>query len=1273
MPTEFNASFNNGDIILADHVKQFAQPITNLESGQTWYRDDIGTDDDYKVDFSTDNVIENYTPGLMVHFKAATDNTGPATLTIQGSDGLDPPGVVDLASIPLVKGGSTPLDTGDIVAGQVVVAIYTEDTGGSNPRFEVIGGIGSGGGGADKLEDLDDVAITGPAPGQTLRYNGTDFVNAAIGVADVTGLQDELDDKQDNLTAISDMPGLQTALDLKQDESEKGQANGYAGLDALGKVPAAQLPASATTGVSELDDLDDVIITSPASGQVLRHNGTHFVNAAVGIADVTSLQDELDDKQDVLADVSDVPGLQTALNGKQDESEKGQASGYASLDGTGKVPSAQLPTVAIADVTDLQDQLDDKQDILAGVSDVPGLQTALDSKQDESEKGQANGYAGLDATGKVPAAQLPASATTGVSELDDLDDVIITSPASGQVLKHNGTNFVNAAVGFAEVTGLQDELDDKQDVLTGTTDVPGLDTALAGKANTSHTHSAADITSGTLTVARGGTGADNAGGARTNLGAQAQDDALDEISTLTMAKGDIFVHDGTEVSKLSPGSDGQLLSADSTQTTGLTWVSGSSGGAPTGTANKAAYFNSSGALSSTANLSFLASTTRMGVGPTTPASTLHVSSAAAGAVDGTTGLRVSRSSVAVALEAGLSSDSYVGTVGSAAFNLRTNSAARFSLNSSGQCTLFPEIIGGQKLRLSGYSSGAVDGNKGIELHASGGHMVRMEVGTSNDSYVGTISGLAFHLRTNNIPRFSLNSSGQCTLFPEIIGGQKLRLSGYSAGAVDGSKGIELYAAGGHMVRMEVGTSHDSYVGTISGLAFHLRTNNVPRFSLNSSGQCTLFPEIVGGQKLRLSGYSAGAVDGNRGIELYAAGGNMVRMEVGSSNDSYVGTTSGLAFNLRTDDTPRFSINGSGQCTLFPEIIGGQKLKLSGFSGAVNGNKGLEIVNSTATVRVEAGTSNDSYVGTSTAVDFHLRRGNTDVLSLRNGYTELNDNNKLRFKEAIANGTSYVELKGPAALAGNVSLTLPATAGTANQILKTDGSGNLSWGDPHVTGSGTTDRLAFWSSSTGLTSASGFQKSGSTLQVPTLEANSVRANGAFTSTTDSVILGGDWVSGGTTYTTSWAKFGPDATTRLYAVPVYGTSGAVLYRYTDTSEIHHVSSSARFKRNVNNMEKIGKKLKALRPVRFEGTAPPAEGSKEPRYVDSFGLVAEEVVKVFPDLCYTIDGEEPGQPTGVHYDRIGLYLLAGWKEQQSEIETQQAELKELKERLAVLEGGR
>ena len=53
--------------------------------------------------------------------------------------------------------------------------------------------------------------------------------------------------------------------------------------------------------------------------------------------------------------------------------------------------------------------------------------------------------------------------------------------------------------------------------------VDGLDDLLDGKAAAAHQHDAGDIKSGTLPVARGGTGAGDAAAARSNLGAAAAD------------------------------------------------------------------------------------------------------------------------------------------------------------------------------------------------------------------------------------------------------------------------------------------------------------------------------------------------------------------------------------------------------------------------------------------------------------------------------------------------------------------------------------------------------------------------------------------------------------------------------------------------------------------------------------------------------------------------------------------------------------------------------
>lgn len=112
-----------------------------------------------------------------------------------------------------------------------------------------------------------------------------------------------------------------------------------------------------------------------------------------------------------------------------------------------------------------------------------------------------------------------------------------------------------------------------------------LDTDIAGKAATSHAHAGTDITSGTVAAARlpllqdlsgvldiasGGTGQAN------------QTAAFDALAPST-TKGDLLVDDGTNVVRLAVGSNAQLLSSNSGETTGLEWVDPPSGTVPGGT------------------------------------------------------------------------------------------------------------------------------------------------------------------------------------------------------------------------------------------------------------------------------------------------------------------------------------------------------------------------------------------------------------------------------------------------------------------------------------------------------------------------------------------------------------------------------------------------------------------------------------------------------------------------------------------------------------------
>jgi hypothetical protein len=71
---------------------------------------------------------------------------------------------------------------------------------------------------------------------------------------------------------------------------------------------------------------------------------------------------------------------------------------------------------------------------------------------------------------------------------------------------------------------------------------------------------------------------------------------------------------------------------------------------------------------------------------------------------------------------------------------------------------------------------------------------------------------------------------------------------------------------------------------------------------------------------------------------------------------------------------------------------------------------------------------------------------------------MDNQSDVRFGEATANGNNWVAFQAPASIAANVTWTLPnADATVSGHALKSDGSGNLSWGTAGgATGGGTDD-------------------------------------------------------------------------------------------------------------------------------------------------------------------------------------------------------------------------
>lgn len=176
-----------------------------------------------------------------------------------------------------------------------------------------------------------------------------------------------------------------------------GVANGIASLDGNKKVPVSQLPDEALRDTTY--DLTPYTKTEDIKKTYAK------------ISALTDLKNAIDKELENYATWTSTSEsfnwLKGQLNTKQSSIHKGEANGYAALDGTGKVPEDQLPEKAIRvyDLTpyakseDLKKTYATKQEVSAGKLDY--------TAENAAKKGKANGYASLGADGKVPADQLP--------------------------------------------------------------------------------------------------------------------------------------------------------------------------------------------------------------------------------------------------------------------------------------------------------------------------------------------------------------------------------------------------------------------------------------------------------------------------------------------------------------------------------------------------------------------------------------------------------------------------------------------------------------------------------------------------------------------------------------------------------------------------------------------------------------------------------------------------------------------------------------------------
>ena len=137
-------------------------------------------------------------------------------------------------------------------------------------------------------------------------------------------------------------------------------------------------------------------------------------------------------------------------------------------------------------------------------------------------------------------------------------------------------------------------------------------------------------------------------------------------------------------------------------------------------------------------------------------------------------------------------------------------------------------------------------------------------------------------------------------------------------------------------------------------------------------------------------------------------------------------------------------------------------------------------------------------------------------------------------------------------------------------------------------------------------------------------------------------------------------GEDNITRIRNVYESVATERAVY-VTSDNRIGTLSSSCRYKEQIEPMEDASEAIHQLRPVSFR-----YKKEIDPAHARSFGLIAEEVARVSPDLV-TLDRE--GEPETVRYEAVNAMLLNEFLKEHRKIQVQAKTIADLKNEIANL----
>jgi len=143
--------------------------------------------------------------------------------------------------------------------------------------------------------------------------------------------------------------------------------------------------------------------------------------------------------------------------------------------------------------------------------------------------------------------------------------------------------------------------------------------------------------------------------------------------------------------------------------------------------------------------------------------------------------------------------------------------------------------------------------------------------------------------------------------------------------------------------------------------------------------------------------------------------------------------------------------------------------------------------------------------------------------------------------------------------------------------------------------------------------------------------------------NTIRIGGDTTS-----------IGPQTSVYIVGISGAAVGGGVAVRVNSNGKLGTAPSSARFKDGIKPMDKASEAILALKPVTFR-----YKKEIDAERTPEFGLVAEEVEKVNPDL---VARDKQGKPYTVRYEAVNAMLLNEFLKARRQIDAQQKQIEAL-----------